>query len=153
MSVRTNHLKPISIVGGLGQQCGSREVYRGTLSVRGNIYRHDTGLESVTKRKARRKISRLSPDAPITLATVAPSSWQARSRGKSVPPKLCEERMAGQQPAMDGQCCLPAPGMGGLGRQIEALFRLLRFLYPTNRLSFSTLRRYLPLYRKNGKGG
>jgi hypothetical protein len=30
--------------------------------------------------------------------------------------------MAGQQPARDGQVCLAAPGMGGLGRKIEALF-------------------------------
>jgi len=41
--------------------------------------------------------------------------------------------MAGQQRARDGQDCLPAPGMGGLGRKIEVLFLVISPYYSTNK--------------------
>ena len=41
--------------------------------------------------------------------------------------------MAGQQRDMDGQDCLAAPGMGGLGRKIEVFFLVLSLYYSTNK--------------------
>ena len=61
--------------------------------------------------------------------------------------------MAGQQPARDGQDCLPAPGMGGLGRKIEAFFLSFPSLNSTITRNITENRIIIPLFDIKRKVG